>query len=424
MFIYGNILYYFIGETMGKNPCVKLVRVCCVLLMIALVSIVTSITPSAQSSLPAEEHILYVGGSGPGNYTKIQDAVDNASVGDTVFVYDDLAPYYENVVINVPLQLIGENRNTTSIEGGSHAVSIYADGVTVRGFRISNVGDFWNCCGFYVTSEGNTISYNTIINNFRMNGVYLSSSSYNVICGNLIQNNQYHGIRLEYASHNVITDNVLVNNRGYGIYLAESSDNLVVGNTVMQCFWEGLMLGNQSLNNTIYHNNLIDNPANAFDEAGNRWDDGSRGNYWSDYTGSDMDSDGIGDSPYQVPGNVSQDRYPLMDPYQQGVPDLEIVFSGTMGLTIRVKNRGTTLAVNVNWESHFTGGLLLVPAEHEYQGTLQVLAPGQELVIQNVDVLFGIGIISVNVIAGDAASSMKGFLFFVFFIPFSQQGVS
>jgi hypothetical protein len=33
---------------------------------------------------------LYVGGSGPGNFTKIQDAVDNASDGDTVFVYDGL----------------------------------------------------------------------------------------------------------------------------------------------------------------------------------------------------------------------------------------------------------------------------------------------------------------------------------------------
>ncbi len=29
---------------------------------------------------------LYVGGSGPGNYTKIQDAIDNASDGDSVFV--------------------------------------------------------------------------------------------------------------------------------------------------------------------------------------------------------------------------------------------------------------------------------------------------------------------------------------------------
>jgi hypothetical protein len=38
---------------------------------------------------------LYVGGSGPGNYSKIQDAVDNTSDGDTVFVYDDASPYLD-----------------------------------------------------------------------------------------------------------------------------------------------------------------------------------------------------------------------------------------------------------------------------------------------------------------------------------------
>jgi len=31
---------------------------------------------------------LYVGGTGEDNYTTIQDAIDDASEGDTVFVYD------------------------------------------------------------------------------------------------------------------------------------------------------------------------------------------------------------------------------------------------------------------------------------------------------------------------------------------------
>ena len=54
-------------------------------------------------------NILYVGGNGTGNYSKIQDAIDNATDGDTVFVYDDSSPYYENLVINTSIELIGEN---------------------------------------------------------------------------------------------------------------------------------------------------------------------------------------------------------------------------------------------------------------------------------------------------------------------------
>jgi len=60
---------------------------------------------------------LYVGGSGPGNYTRIRDAIDNASDGDTVFVFDDSSPYYENVVVDKSIQLIGENKTSTVIDG-------------------------------------------------------------------------------------------------------------------------------------------------------------------------------------------------------------------------------------------------------------------------------------------------------------------
>ncbi len=52
-----------------------------------------------KSSMPNfYGNIFYVGGSGFGNYTKIQDAIDNSSNGDTIFVYDDSSPYYENIV--------------------------------------------------------------------------------------------------------------------------------------------------------------------------------------------------------------------------------------------------------------------------------------------------------------------------------------
>ena len=63
--------------------------------------------------------------------------------------------------------------------------------------------------------------------------------------------------------------------------------------------------------NIIYHNNLIDNSVQAVDAASNEWDFEGEGNYWSDYTGEDLDGDGIGDTPYVIDED-SQDRCPLM----------------------------------------------------------------------------------------------------------------
>jgi hypothetical protein len=50
--------------------------------------IVSTAKDIEKSQTTSKGNWLYVGGSGPGNYTKIQDAIDNASNGDTVFVFN------------------------------------------------------------------------------------------------------------------------------------------------------------------------------------------------------------------------------------------------------------------------------------------------------------------------------------------------
>ncbi|MEE9506560.1 MAG: hypothetical protein V3V98_05375, partial [Thermoplasmata archaeon] len=81
--------------------------------VLSLILIIASVSFSALTTLPGSVNAstLYVGGVGPGNYTTIQGAIDNADIGDTVYVFG--GTYYENVVINKTLSLVGENRDTT-----------------------------------------------------------------------------------------------------------------------------------------------------------------------------------------------------------------------------------------------------------------------------------------------------------------------
>ena len=89
--------------------------------------------------------------------------------------------------------------------------------------------------------------------------------------------------------------------------------------------WNGIYLWDSN-NNLIYLNNFIDNADNVNSwTSTNKWNAKEKinytynertwtsymGNYWSDYTGTDANGDGIGDTPYSVDG----DRYPLMEPW-------------------------------------------------------------------------------------------------------------
>ena len=68
--------------------------------------------------------------------------------------------------------------------------------------------------------------------------------------------------------------------------------------------------------NDIYYNNFINNLwAHAYDECFNVYDNATKGNYWDDYTGSDLNGDGIGDSHYLIPGGSNRDTRPVMAPF-------------------------------------------------------------------------------------------------------------
>jgi parallel beta-helix repeat protein len=170
---------------------------------------------------------LYVGGSGVGNYTTIQGAINDALDGDTVFVYDDSSPYYENVVVNKSIFLIGEDKDTTIIDGyeNGNVVYVTANEVTISGFTIQNSGSNWNA-GIEIRSNSNIITGNTITNNIY--GIYLNSSSDITLTGNTISDNGM-GI-VVHSSSSTITGNNLSNNHVFAIRLIYSYSTKILKN--------------------------------------------------------------------------------------------------------------------------------------------------------------------------------------------------
>ena len=164
-----------------------------ILLAITLLPVATThtIQTNSLSRINNNGNTLYVGGSGPNNYTRIQDAIDNASGGDTVYVYDGI--YLGNIVINVSIELIGENKNTTIIDENTDIedpqlveanIYIFADSVNISGFTIQNCYG----CGIFLASSHVTITNNIFLNN--THGIHFYMPNLHVtITNNSIANN-------------------------------------------------------------------------------------------------------------------------------------------------------------------------------------------------------------------------------------------
>jgi len=261
--------------------------------------------------------ITYVNVNGGSNYTTIQEAIDNAESGDTIYVYS--GTYNENIIITKNIILTGENRETTIIDGQKNDHVIYANGTDlnpigffISGFTVKNAGGEGNDCIALSNINECEISNNIITNSDESDGIQIHQCTGLQMYNNQITNNDKGlGILMINSQDSVIYQNTIQNNqKGIELQL-NSNNNKIYENIIAQNSLYGIHLRTNSNTNIFYLNDFTENGENAYDSLTNTWSLNTQGNYWDDYAGSDSNSDGIGDTPYSIPGGDNLDEYPL-----------------------------------------------------------------------------------------------------------------
>jgi parallel beta-helix repeat protein len=323
----------------------------------------------------------------PDDYPTIQAAVNAASAGDTIIVRD--GTYNENVKGNKRLTIQSENGADSTIVQAANSTDyvfeVTADYVNISGFTVEGALHNWNA-GMYITANycnisnnkasNNAIgirlehsnpitfpSYNIIKNNTCSNngeGIHLGYSNNNSICNNRFLKNNANGIILYTSSNNSISNNIYTNN-GDGIELWLYSNYNIISDNDIYSHNYGIELRNSN-NNLIYLNDFRNNADNVYyNESANLWDSpekitytyaGSQytnylGNYWDDYSGTDANGDGIGDTPYRIESD--KDNYPLITPWQDhiGVPATRTNAELFLSPATKTVNVGDSFSVDV-----------------------------------------------------------------------------
>jgi len=295
-----------------------------------------------------EGRVISVDDEGDGDYTSIQEAIDNANPSDTIEVYS--GHYYEhNITITkqeIALQGISSELGTGNDSGKPwihgqglwDVVVVRADNVTISGFAIENSGTSYALDVINVLLCDNCVITDNDISNYTMEGINCGFSNNNQIRGNNITRSAWrHGVLLFESSDNTVADNVITDMQDEGISIWASHHNTITGNkisgckrfgidtpggcynVIMQNTFEGNYIGVHisGEHNIIKQNNFVDNTENAFFTMvdprnfpfGNRW----MMNYWDDW---------IGIGPKIIKGNIlyfipwyNFDWRPAREPY-------------------------------------------------------------------------------------------------------------
>jgi len=244
-------------------------------------------------SIFGRPYIWYVDDSGGGDFNIIQYAIDNASEGDTIIVYN--GTYEESIEIYKQLNISGTDMPVVNAYDKEYAVIISANGCLLHGFKVINA----KVAGIYIKSDHNNISNNDILSNFGdgmlilgdnntilsnnvshnygigfciydsngnilsnnnaslnyRNGICLYSSNNNKILNNIVETSNMAGISMFYSHNNTILNNIITLNNNKGVYLCNSIGNNISSNVIISNNREGVYL-NISNDNIILNNNI------------------------------------------------------------------------------------------------------------------------------------------------------------------------
>ncbi|PNX48722.1 MAG: hypothetical protein BV457_03145 [Thermoplasmata archaeon M9B1D] len=308
-----------------------------------------TITPQIKIQT-VKSDTIYVGDTG--NYSSIQEAINNAEEGDTIHIYSGI--YFETVNItknNLIIQGDGQENTIIDSSASSENSTILIDSknnITLLDVKITNS----NYNGIYCKNSDSVVIKNCEISNNKQNGINLFNTENIDIITNKIHSNDFDGLHiigsisltinnsetydnldsgiLIYNSTSIDINNAEIFGNVYGVKIDDHSNNASIKYSNITKNDKGVLINSNCKDNIIYLNNFVDNDEyNALNNDENIWDNGTIGNYWDDYQGVDLNSDGIGDTKYT--DNSVTDRCPLMHFY----PSIVNQNTGEISLTIQ-----------------------------------------------------------------------------------------
>jgi len=189
-------------------------------------------------------------------YQRLQDGIDHASSGDTVYV--SCGTYNENIVIDKSIILIGERSNITIIDGsyGEFVVNVIEDCAAIINFTIRNSGGYIGNAGVKFNSNNNLIK-NCIIYRTKT-GIYLDNSSFNEIDNCTVHTNGG-GVILKTSENNTIKG-CSISHNSIAIHFEHSTSNTISFSCLyansIACYFE------YSSSIEMWHCNISDNSVN------------------------------------------------------------------------------------------------------------------------------------------------------------------